>query len=131
MQHDLELVAAERVRVLELEVGVLERAPVVGPLVVGEDLLAVQVVHQANTSCTRDARDERVDVLAGGVDGERGARGGLDAEDAHEHLGAVVAGAHADPARADDLGDVVRVHALDGEGHERAARGGVGAGRGA
>ena len=45
LQLHLQLVAAERVVVLELEVGVLELAPVVGPLVVLEDLLAVEVVH--------------------------------------------------------------------------------------
>ena len=46
---DLELhlqhVAAERVVVLELVVGVVELAPVAGLLVVVEDLLAVEVVH--------------------------------------------------------------------------------------
>ena len=44
-QLDLQLVAAERVEVLELEVGVLELAPVMGLLVVLEDLLALEIVH--------------------------------------------------------------------------------------
>ena len=44
---DLQLVAAERVEVLELEVGLCQLAPVVGPLVVLEDVLAVEVVHRA------------------------------------------------------------------------------------
>ena len=49
----LQLVAAERVVVLELEVGILERAPVPGTLVVLEDVLAVEVVHyRANTRRT-------------------------------------------------------------------------------
>ena len=46
-QHDRQLVAAQRVVVRELEVGVVHRPPVVGALVVLEDLLAVEVVHQA------------------------------------------------------------------------------------
>jgi len=44
-QLDLQLVAAERVEVLELEVGVLQLTPVMGLLVVLEDLLAVEIVH--------------------------------------------------------------------------------------
>ena len=48
-----QLVAAERVVVLELEVRRLQlrrrRRPVVGPLVVLEDLLAVEVVHRDYT----------------------------------------------------------------------------------
>ena len=44
------LVAAERVGVLELEVGVLEPAEVVGPLVVLEDLVAVELVHAIEAS---------------------------------------------------------------------------------
>src|SRR5690606_21891052 len=53
----LELVPAQRVHVLELEVGLLERrlrrAPVPRSLVVLEDLLAIEVVHQSpNTSRT-------------------------------------------------------------------------------
>ena len=39
------LVPAERVGVLVLEVGVLEPPEVVGPLVVLEDLVAVELVH--------------------------------------------------------------------------------------
>src|SRR5215207_9215628 len=49
---DLELVAAERVVVLELQVRVLELAEVPRLLVVLEDVLAIQVVHQAKTSFT-------------------------------------------------------------------------------
>ena len=45
-QLHLELVPAQRVGVLELEVGVLDLTPVMRVLVVVEDLLAVQVVHQ-------------------------------------------------------------------------------------
>src|SRR3954470_17523801 len=53
-EHHAQLVAAQRVRVLELEVRGLHHAPVVRALVVVEDLLAIQVVHQsAKTSLTR------------------------------------------------------------------------------
>ena len=44
------LVAAERVRVLVLEVDDLEPAEVVRPLVVLEDLLAVELVHDRGTT---------------------------------------------------------------------------------
>src|SRR3954453_21527038 len=55
-QHHAQLVATKRVRVLELEVRRLHRAPVVRALVVVEDLLAIQVVHQsAKTSLTRSS----------------------------------------------------------------------------
>jgi len=39
------LVPAEGVGVLELEVGLLQAAEIVGPLVVLEDLVSVQLVH--------------------------------------------------------------------------------------
>jgi hypothetical protein len=41
------LVAAERIGVLELEVGALDLPEVVGPLVVLEDLIAVELVHRS------------------------------------------------------------------------------------
>ena len=44
--HHVLLVAAERVGVLELEVGLLQPPEVVRPLVVLEDLVAVELVHQ-------------------------------------------------------------------------------------
>ena len=44
-----------------------------------------------------------------------------DAEAAHQRLRAVVAGADADALAAEDLGDVVRVDALEGERDEAAA----------
>ncbi len=96
-QHHAQLVAAERVGVLELEVGLVHLAPVVGALVVLEDLLAVQVVHQAKTSFTRPRpATSRSTSSRGVVHGERRARGRLQAERAHQRLGAVVAGADAD-----------------------------------
>src|SRR5439155_2138492 len=52
LQLHAQLIAAQRVDVLELEVRIGELAPVVGALVVAEDLLAVQVVHQPNTFWT-------------------------------------------------------------------------------
>ena len=48
------------------------------------------------------------------------------AEAAHQRLRAVVAGAHADVLAVEELGDVVRVHAVDLEGDHAAARVGVG-----
>ena len=45
VDHHLQLVAAQRVVVLEDEVGVRQLAEVPRPLVVIEDLLAVEVVH--------------------------------------------------------------------------------------
>src|SRR5690349_2585040 len=47
-----QLVPAERIRVEELEVRGIQLAPVRRVLVVLEDVLSVEVVHQANTSCT-------------------------------------------------------------------------------
>ena len=44
-----------------------------------------------------------------------------DAEAAHQRLRAVVAGADADALAAEDLGDVVRVHAVEVEGDRAAA----------
>src|SRR5919198_3652220 len=67
---DLQLVPAERVVVLELEVGVLQLAPVVRLLVVLEDLLAIEIIHQANTSSTgprpstRRSTSSRVEWIA-------------------------------------------------------------------
>src|SRR3954451_22594457 len=65
--------------------------------------------------------DEGVDVGAGVVHGERGARRRRDAEALHERLRAVVAGADADLVAAEDLGHVVRVRDVEREGGERAA----------
>ena len=72
------LVAAERVGVLELEVEVLQRPEVVRALVVLEDLVAVELVHQSSKIRRRveQAVDQPVDLLGGGVDAEAGARGG-------------------------------------------------------
>ena len=66
-----------------------------------------------------------VDVVARGVDGERRARRRGDAEAPHQRLRAVVAGADADALAAEDLGHVVRVHAVERERDERAALVGV------
>ena len=48
-----------------------------------------------------------------------------DAERLHHGLRAVVAGADADAVAAEDLGHVVRVHALERERHDAAAAGGI------
>jgi hypothetical protein len=45
------LVSAERICVLEVEVKALEAAEVTGPLVVIEDVLAVEVVHGSRLAC--------------------------------------------------------------------------------
>src|SRR4051812_43689819 len=55
-EHHAQLIAAQRVRVLELEVRRLHHAPVVRALVVVEDLLAIEIIHQsAKTSLTRSS----------------------------------------------------------------------------
>ena len=122
LELDLQLVAAQRVEVLRLEVGVLELAPVMRGLVVLQDVLAVEVVHQANTSRTVPSASIRpVDLVARGVHGERGAGRGGDAEPAHQRLRAGMAGAHADALAADDLGHVVRMDAVERERGDAAA----------
>ena len=68
-----------------------------------------------------EALDQAVDVVAGGVDGERRARRRGHAEAAHQRLRAVVAGAHAHALAPEDLGHVVRVHALERERDDAAA----------
>src|SRR5262249_47027333 len=55
----LQLVAAQRVEVLELEVGVFELAPVMRLLVVLEDVLSVELVHQPNTLRTEPSASTR------------------------------------------------------------------------
>ena len=109
----------------------LELAEVPRALVVVEDVVAVEVVHQAVTARRPRARpssavDERVDVGGLVVDADARARGRADAEAAHQRLRAVVAGADADAVAVDQLGDVVRVDALDREGGEPAAPLGLG-----
>src|SRR5688572_28857893 len=69
--------------------------------------------------------DERIDVGARVVHGKRRPRRRRDAEALHQRLRAVVAGPHADTARSEDLGDVVRVGDVQREGDERPALGGV------
>jgi len=49
------------------------------------------------------------------VHGERGARRRAEVEAAHQRLGAVVTGAHADAVAAEDLADVVGMGALERE----------------
>ncbi len=53
------------------------------------------------------------------MDGERRARGGGHTKLAHQRLGAVVPGAHADSLAPEDLPDVVRMGAVERERHER------------
>src|SRR5947199_3375042 len=65
-----------------------------------------------------DARDERVGVVHVVVDVEGGACGRGEVEPLHERLGAVVARTDADPFDIEDRGDVVRVSAVDREGHD-------------
>ena len=68
-----------------------------------------------------DTGDERVDLVLGGVDAERRASGSRDAiTDAHRTC-AVVPGPHGDAVLIQQLGDVMRVDALEGERDRRPA----------
>src|SRR5688572_6706584 len=59
---------------------------------------------------------EGVDVVVAGVHVERGAGGRRDAVAPHDRPGAVVPHADGDAVVVEDLADVVRVDAVDGEG---------------
>ena len=64
---------------------------------------------------------QSVDVVAVVVEVEAGAGGGVDAEQAHQRLGAVVAGADADVALVEHLADVVGVDVAEREAEHAAA----------
>src|SRR6185503_21268016 len=68
---------------------------------------------------------EAVDLLRCVVDGERGARGAGHSETAHQRLRAVMARPDCDAAAVADLGEVVRVNAVEREAHKAAAVGRV------
>ena len=130
VHHDVhaQLVAAERVEVVELEVVRLERAEVPRVLVVVEDEVAVEGVHRTELEDLArlvERVHQPVDVLARVVDVEAGARGRGHAQLAHQRLGAVVAGADADALAVAQLGDVVGVHARQLERDHAAAPVGV------
>ena len=118
-----ELVAAQRVDLVGLVVVSGQLAEVARALVVLEDEVAVEVVHQrSKTSCaSRIASDQRVDVLRDVVGAEARARGRGDAQTGHQRLRAVVAGADAHAAAPEQLADVVGMDALDGERDDAAA----------
>src|SRR5207248_5568898 len=59
---------------------------------------------------------ERLEVLAAAVGGERCAHGGGHAEPAQERLRAEMAGAYRHALLIEDGADIVRVHAVHGEG---------------
>ena len=65
-----------------------------------------------------DGGDEGVDVLAGVVEGERGADGAFDAEAAEDWLGAVVAGANGDALAVERGADVFGAIAVEDEGED-------------
>ena len=112
--------------------GSLHLAPVVGALVVLEDLLAVEVVHQAKTSFTRPSPAiEPVDVL-GRCCARRTRRARWPCRPSARISGWAQwwPARMQTPSRAEDLGDVVGVHAVQREGDERAAVGRLAAGRG-
>src|SRR5215217_51367 len=67
-----------------------------------------------------------VDVVVAGVHVERGAGGGRDAVAADDGPRAVVPDADGDAVVVEDLADVVRVDAVDGEGDGAASGDGVG-----
>ena len=101
----------------------VERAPVVGPLVVLEDVLAVEVIHeigraQSSSKMRRTVPSPSISRSMSALvlwTAKLRARGRGDAERAHQRLRAVVAGTDADALAAEQLGDVVRVHADDRE----------------
>src|SRR5580698_7394380 len=66
----------------------------------------------------RDGRGEPVDLLEGVVEGERSVRGGRYLEEFHHRHGAVMAGADGDAILVEDRAEIVRMHALDDEGHQ-------------
>ena len=72
---------------------------------------------RARSPARRRARPRRPDV----VGAEARARRRRHAQPAHQRLCAVMTGAHADVLAVDELGDVVRVHALDRERDHSAA----------
>src|SRR5512137_1076784 len=61
-----------------------------------------------------------VDLFRGGIEIKAGPRGGLDAELLMQRLGAVMPGAHGDTVPVEDLGDIVRVDVVQGEGRHPA-----------
>src|ERR671911_2576374 len=63
---------------------------------------------------------QRVDVGAVVVQVETRARGGVDTEDPHQRLGAVVPGAHAHVALIEHLAEVVGADAAEGEAEHAA-----------
>lgn len=69
--------------------------------------------------------DEPVDVSRGVVHRKRGPRRRRDPQLAHQRLRAVVTRPHAHAGASEDLADVVRMSAVDGERHERPALGRV------
>src|SRR5262245_41927544 len=75
----------------------------------------VDLLHAAH------ARGEAVDVVGRVVEVEAGAVRRGDAELAHERLAAVVAGADRDAVEVEELGDIVRVRALDVEADDAGA----------
>ena len=98
--------------------------------VVVEDDLAVEVFEAGHGRLLSEAEDvgcaverigQRVDVVLVVVQVEAGARGGVHAEQAHQRLGAVVAGADAHVALVEHLAEVVRVDVAEGEAERRAA----------
>src|SRR4051794_21009204 len=65
LELHLQLVAAQRVEVLVLEVGVAQLAPVMRLLVVIQDVLAVEVVHHPNTLRTEPSASTRRSTSSG------------------------------------------------------------------
>ena len=64
---------------------------------------------------------ESVDIGGVVVDVDRGASSGANAEEFHERLGAMVAGANADRVLVENLGDVVGMQAVEIETEHAAA----------
>src|SRR6185503_18447492 len=64
---------------------------------------------------------QSVDIVFVVVQIEAGAGGGVDAEQTHQRLGAVMAGAQADVALIEHLREVVRMDVAEAEAERRAA----------
>ena len=116
---DRHLVPAQGVRLPGVVGRAVEGALVPRPLVVLEDLFLVHVVRcghlREHLVDLPEPGHEAVRVLGVVVHVEAGTGRRVDVEQAHQRLGAVVAGAHAHVALVEHLAEVVRVNVAERE----------------